>query len=75
VKPFEARERKKAVPAHALSKSSFMLADTAQRSRRKMTAQQNKRYWASVATSPWRRAGAPVKKESAALLKKHHLAT
>ena len=42
VKPFEARQHERAVPAHALSKSNSFLADTAQRNRGHMTSQQKK---------------------------------
>ena len=42
VKPFEARQHERAVPAHALSNSKSILADTAPRSRGQMTSQQKK---------------------------------
>ena len=74
VTPFTARQHERAVPAYALSKSSSFLADTAQRSRGQMTSQQKK---AKVQGERDRVALAQelarVKKESATLLKKHHL--
>jgi hypothetical protein len=73
VKPFEARQHERAVPAHALSKSNSFLADMAQRSRGQMTSQQKK---AKVQDRRDRAALeqmlAQVKKASAALLKKHN---
>ena len=75
VKPQEARQHERSVPAHALSKSTSWLADTAQRSSGQMTSQQRK---AKVQSDRDRVALeqelARVKKEQAALLKKHNLA-